>query len=821
MNAILLKAAKRSLGRLFLLLLVVPAFVGLGAAPGLAQTDTFIAGSGNWSVPGNWSLDQLPVSSNDCVIPGGSAVTADTGGTCNNLSVGTGTSLTVTPGYVDVFATSIVNNGAIMVGNGDGLAILGQGATVTLSGTGTVNLTTASSYFHGTSGMSPTLVNQQTITGQGSLGNEGFAIVNQATINAVGGTLTVQTDSIGITNTSLMEASNGATLWVIAPVTNTGGTIEALNGGTVTLDGPVTGGTLTTTGTGVIQLTQDSILNGVLNTGSVEVSSNTGLLQNTVTNPGTIQLVSGTLFMAGSVTLTGSGSLLMSGSSNLEQNLTSVGPPGGSLINQQLIHGAGNLYDLPLTNQATIEADNPSAPLYVSTATTNTGTLEASGGATLEISNNQTVNNNGGIIEALTGSKVLLIGTVAGGTLATSGTGVIESENGTLDGTVNVPTNTGKLTVSGENDLTFQGTVNNTGTITLSGTACISLAEPTILIGSGKIILGANNCIYGSGNSLTNESTIEGAGSIGDSNEMPITNDGTILANKSTPLLIVPNVGGFTNNGKLTVNGGSALIINSLSGPFNNLVGGTLTGGTYGLTGMLEIGSAITTNAASITLTGATAEILNTSAGTNALGSLGASTTKGVLSLQSGQALTTATNFSNGGKTTVGAGSSFTVGGSYAQTAGTTTVDGTLTAPAGLTLEKGSLLGKGTIAAAITSAGTVTVGDSATKAGLLTVTGSYSQESTGILNVAIGGTAIGSQYSQMAVSNGVSLGGGTLTIKLIGGFTPAIGDTFTIVTGSAVTGQFTKVNGTSIGSSAHFEVSYTSTAVTLTVVSGT
>src|SRR5580658_3128103 len=107
MKAILLIAAKRSLGWLFPLLLVVPAFVELGASPAFAQVDTFIAGSGNWSVLGNWSLDQIPSSSNDCIIPSGSAVVADTGGACNNLSVGTGTSLTVTPGYVDVFATSI------------------------------------------------------------------------------------------------------------------------------------------------------------------------------------------------------------------------------------------------------------------------------------------------------------------------------------------------------------------------------------------------------------------------------------------------------------------------------------------------------------------------------------------------------------------------------------------------------------------------------------------------------------------------------------------------------------------------------------------
>lgn len=346
------------------------------------------------------------------------------------------------------------------------------------------------------------------------------------------------------------------------------------------------------------------------------------------------------------------------------------------------------------------------------------------------------------------------------------------------------------------------------------------MAEPTVLTGSGKVILGASNCIYGSGNSLTNESTIEGAGTIGDSNPMPITNDGTILANKSIPLYIVPNATGFTNNGRLTISKGSSIIINPLSGPFNNLAGGLLTGGTYAVTGMLELGSAITTNAASITLTGAGAEILNTSTETNALVGLGANTSKGVLSLQAGQALVTATNFGNAGKTTVGASSSLTVGGSYTQTAGTTTVDGTFSVSTGVIVEKGTLLGKGTVSAAVSSSGTVVVGDATTKAGVLTVTGSYSQQAAGVLDVAIGGTTIGSQYSQMPVSNGVSLDG-TLTIKLINGFVPAIGDTFTILTGSAVTGHFTKVNGSSINSGEHSEVNYTPAAVSLTVVSGT
>src|SRR5579863_7664391 len=812
------KSVTQSLHRRFLVSLVVAGFVALVNAPALAQTtSTWTGGSGEWApCPNNggnalWDTCSAnpplyPDGDYNAVIRGGPVTLSGTDGdTIVDLTLTSGSSVDIVGGYVFITGNGITNNGTISITNGNGLALIGQGAAVVLSGSGTVNLTSPLATFRGTSGSNPTLINQQTIMGQGQLGKEGFSILNQ-----------------GMINTGTFEASSGATLDIVygflGPFTNTGGTIKALDGGTVQLQGEIyTGGTLTTVGSGVIQLTGGTVLNGLTNSGLVQVSSNIGDLQNTVTNAGTIQLQSGTLSMLGAVTLAGSGSLIMSGTSQLNQNSA-----GGSLTNQQLIHGAGTINELPVTNQGTITADSSANTLFLSGGlTTNTGELEASGGGILELET--VVNNTGGTIEALAGSTVILNSgfncSVNGGTLTTSGTGVIESQDGMLDGTVNVPTNAGKLTIPTGNDLTLQGTINNTGTITFGGNACIVLAQPTTLTGSGKIMLGSGDCIYGSGNSLTNDSTIEGAGTIGDSNQMPITNNGTIMANKTSPLSIVPNATGFTNNGKLIVSKGSMLIINSIVGPFNNLVGGTLTGGTYSPTGMLEFGSAITTNAASITLTGPSAEILNTSTNGNALALLAANATTGVLSLQAGQALATGNSFSNAGKTTVGAGSSFTVGGSYTQTAGTTTVDGTLTASSGLNLQKGTLQGKGTLAAVVTSNGTVVVGDSTSKAGLLTVTGTYSQGSTGTLDVAISGTTVGSQYSQMAVSNGVSLGG-TLTIKRTSSFVPALGDVFTIVTGSAVSGQFSKVNGTSINSGEHFEVAYTSTTVTLTVVSG-
>jgi hypothetical protein len=297
---------------------------------------------------------------------------------------------------------------------------------------------------------------------------------------------------------------------------------------------------------------------------------------------------------------------------------------------------------------------------------------------------------------------------------------------------------------------------------------------------------------------------------------MGIVNDGTILANTTKPLTIAPDaILGFTNNGKLVVNKGSVL---NIAGLFNNYSGMTLSGGSYTVTGTLELQGAIATNAANITLTGATAQILNSLTNSSALAGLAANAVPGSLSLQSGQVLTTATNLSNAGKITVGTGSGLSVGGSYTQTAGTTTVDGTLTAPTGLALQKGSLVGKGTLVSAVTSGASVTAGDSSSKPATLTVTGSYTQSSKGTLNISIGGSTAGT-YGQVAVSNGVSLGG-TLSLKLINGFVPTIGETFSIVTGSAMNGQFATVKGLSINSSEHFSISYTTTAVTLTVVSG-
>jgi hypothetical protein len=644
--------------------------------------------------------------------------------------------------------------------------------------------------------------------------------VNQKTISASGGTLTIQPSASGLTNTGLMEAQSGSTLELQAgtPVTynNTGGTIKALDGSTISAGGlTITGGTLTSVGSGVFTTSPggaNPTLNNLTFAGNFAIPSGAAIiLEGTVNNTGTIQST-GQIFVNGNATLSGKGSVLMAAGSAMDQ-LSS----GDTLTNKQLIHGAGTFYELPVTNKGTIDGDNTSAALALAGATTtNNATLEASNGGTLQIANNTTINNNGGVIRALDGSTVIVTGTVSGGTLKTSGTGTIQSQNGTLDGRVNVPTNGGMLTLSNEYSLSTEGTINNTGVIAVGDRSCIEMSQPTTLTGAGRVTMTSTSCIFGSGIPFTNQSTIEGAGSIGDSNPMPITNDGTIHANQTSPLIIQPDSTGFTNKGNLIVDQGSTLTINGL---FNNLSGTTLTGGKYSPSGTLGIENAnIVTNSANIALTGASAELLNTSTNQNALASLAVNSSKGVLSLQQGQQLTTGKKLTNKGSVTVGASSGLTARTSYTQALGTTTVDGTLTAPALMT-QGGTLLGQGTLAAAVTSNATITAGDSPTKPGILSVTGTYTQNANGVLNIFIGGVKVGTQYSQLAVSNGAGLNG-TLNIKLIKGFIPTIGSTFEILTGSAVNGKFATVNGLHINSSEHFEINYTGTSVTLKVVSG-
>src|ERR1017187_3299668 len=262
------------------------------------------------------------------------------------------------------------------------------------------------------------------------------------------------------------------------------------------------------------------------------------------------------------------------------------------------------------------------------------------------------------------GTATLTGVTVTGGTLKTSGTGVntgvVISTNSTFNGIANA----GTLQVADNSQSFLEGTIDNIGLIQLLSTSQCSnlrIIGNVPLSGSGSLTMLNKTSVWGKTGSeiLTNQSTIQGSGNLG-LGFMGLVNKGTILANQTTPLTIWPDSNAFNNTGKLSVAKGSTLDITI--GPFLNFSGTTLTGGTYLVAGTLQFDNAnIVTNAANITLTGTSSQIIDQSS-RNALASFATNASSGSFTLSGGQVFA-AGAFSNAGRMTISKGSTFTAGG--------------------------------------------------------------------------------------------------------------------------------------------------------------
>jgi hypothetical protein len=724
----------------------------------------------------------------------------------------------------------IANGGTITLesqGNYTYLELLGN---TTLHYSGNVILAPSAisnNYIYGSSATN-TLTNvNDIISGAGTIGNGSLILVNQAggTINAnVAGqslTVSVSSNSVGTgvngTNTGLIESTasnsmNGPSQLILngGTINNSGGTIKALNGGVVELYNGVTiqGGTLTTdSGLGSLvetvssdrSVTLDGMSKGTLNnSGAFSVANNsTAFLKGAINNTGSITLNgvgNGTyLELLGNTTLSGSGTVTLADSVN-PQNYIFGHAGSDTLTNQQTIQGSGTIGNgtMALINSGTINANNADNQLVINTSngTTNTGTLEATNGGTLVLANDVFNNHSGtmnGTIKAVGSSMVGLSNnvTIQGGTLSTDSTSTIEVLPGTsavLDGTTQgTLTNASAFKIANSSTAYLKGTINNTGSIALlaaGNNTTLLLMANTTLTGGGTVTLTDSplptNYIYGQSGSyvLTNQNnTIQGAGNIGDG-QMGLINNGTILSNGSG-LAIQPGSAGFTNNGTLQVASGSSMHV--FGGPFTNFSGSTLTGGAYNVSGTLEVdqlgsaGGEIITNAANITLNGATSSFLDAGL-KNALSALNTNATGGIFTITGGRNFTTAGGFTNNGTLAVGStNSTFKVNGNLTNFSGTTLTGGTYNLTGTLQFNNANIV---------------------TNAANITLTGTSSQ----IIN----------QSSGNALANfATNASGGSFTINGGRNFTTASNFTNngTITTGStatfAVNGNLTNYNSTS------------------------
>jgi hypothetical protein len=771
------------------------------------------------------------------------------------------------------------------------------------------------------------------------------------------GTVAAIGDGAGHAGDLWLSGSNA--YFEIGPSNNT----SALNGlRTINQNGQlyVQSGVSVTTGTpltnaGILAVGTDgrggslTVGGSLTNTNSIQVgTSNTGppFSPSTLTVNGTLANAGGTIYVygispivsSGLINVTGAAPATLTGTYNLQAGfssaavefgsgtVTSIGD-GASNAGYLLLSGSNAFFETGATSSnsaltgLTTIAGNGQLHLQYGASVTTTGALTNSGsllvddsgfGGSSFISNGPSFTNNGNI--QIGDAAISKPSTLASaGTLVNTSLGAITLSGGFGGATLN------ETAIS----------IVNSGIINLNGgasNATLQIGANTTLSGSGTVTMSniATNLITAASSSLTltNASTIQGSGTI---SNMGIVNTGTLLANQSTPMIILPSSAGLNNKGTLNISAGDLMQIGtSAGGALANFSGTTLTGGTYRVSGTLQFGApgtSLVTNAAHINLTGAGSQIIdfgganilagfaannkgasftlgagrnfttagnftnngtltigagdtfkvngnltNFSAGTltggiydvagvlqfngahiatnaanitlsgagsqvisdtsaNALANFAINASAGTFTLAKNQNLTTAGgSFTNAGTFTINQGSTFTVGGStfnFTQTGGMSTIDGTLTGSSAgtLSLNGGSLFGRGTLGYSVTDAATITPGDSSTKTGILTVNNAYTQSPAGVLDIAIGGVSVGTQYDQLKGKSTASLGG-TLNISLISGFTPTIGSTFDIVSANSLSGAFASVKGLSINASEHFAISYTGTGAILTVAAG-
>ena len=545
-------------------------------------------------------------------------------------------------------AGTITNSGNVVLNSGGNFTDFALVGDTTLTGGGTLTLTLAARVLGSGILTNSNHTIRGSTNGSGSFGANQIGIVNGVggliDANVSGLSLTVDPNSsFGLVNQGVMRASNGGILLLTGNggggFDNTGGTISALNGSQVRLtnSASITGGTLSTVGTGAIHSIDTSFLTSLTNAGLFVVDNAASVtLAGTINNTGAIVLNSGGNFtdlaINGNVSLTGGGTVSLTLAARILGSgiLTNV-----DNIIQGSTNGSGSFgaNQIGIINQSLIDANVATLSLSIDpnpgNGLVNQGVMRASNGGILVLTGGGGggFNNTGGTITALTGSQVSLTNSasITGGTLATVGTGSIHSVDVSF---LTSLTNAGFFVVDNNASATVTGTINNTGAfllnsvgnftdlaingnVSLTGGGSVTLTLAARILGSG-ILTNVDNIIQGSTN---------GSGSFG-ANQIGIVNQSLIDANVLTlSLAIDPNAGnGLVNQGLMRASNGGILVLTGYGGGgFDNSAGiitalagsevqltnsAVITGGTLSTFGSGVIRNLDTASLTSLTLAG-------------------------------------------------------------------------------------------------------------------------------------------------------------------------------------------------------------------------
>lgn len=592
---------------------------------GFAQTDATWTGGGDgttWSDADNWDSVLFPNGIFNVTIDGdaGTDTTVQTGTSqtinIDSLTVDTGDTLVIQNASSFGIVTDagrpgsgvINNDGSIQITNAFNNTNLVIDGEVNLNGNGTVTLGggsgTTSRIIDNSGDDGHFINNGNTIEGMGQVGVDSLQLTNHGTIdaNVSGQSLVLDPNAIGMSNDGVMKASNGGRLGLRdGSFDNTGGSIEAGDASTVALFGSavISGGTLTSTGTGSIEVesSQTATISNVTNAGTINQRNNSDFFADgNIDNQGEINIINGfnnTEFIVDTNTeLSGGGTLTLGGPSSSASRIVDQSGADGVITNvDNTIQGIGQfgVDSLEIVNQANglISANDSAGSLTINPSTgdlTNDGVMNATAGGQLILTGNGggQFNNGNGVIEAQDASTVRLTGiaSVVGGELKTNGTGQIlvgQTDNAELhDLNLN-----GTLNVLNNSDLELFGTIENQGTINLSNgfnDTDIQIEGDVTLNGGGTVTLGGSSStasrildeVGTADGKLTNvDNTIQGAGAIG-LDRMTMVNQSTIDSNEAgRTLTIDPRDDGvidFTNNGTLKASNEGTLILSGNNG---------------------------------------------------------------------------------------------------------------------------------------------------------------------------------------------------------------------------------------------------------------
>lgn len=559
------------------------------------------------------------------------------------------------------------------------------------------------------------------------------------------------------------------------------GTFQHTVAGTLNVTLPLnvqSGGTITSSGGGVVNLLNTS---GVSHAGTFDAQSSSFI----DFAAGTHQLNAGAAFSAGTGTykVTGgtlnlntnvsapnfallSGSIVGSGNLDTTSNFSWSGGQMAGTGTTTIASGIGSFTTGPLTlnrNLAISGNTTMNAPSGLSVQTTatvtNNATFDVQSGdvlcsscTTASFVNNSTIQKNA-ISTTNWSVPVSGAGTanVTGGNLwfqAAANLSSIFLNGGTVQFSGS-PVTIGSVSAPGLSTLIVSG---GTTTVSsgISGTGCaLQVTGGTLTING----LSALDTLSLSGGTLTGTGALTFSGISGNnwtggilSGSGPVTiNAGMNITGSNGAMTLNRNL---TNDGTIFYNPASASQVLTVSAPAS-----ITNNGTFHIVGgfdLLGVGSPVFTNASSGTFDRST----------------GASS-----------AINFGPAFVNAGNSTWSLGTTtFTNG--YSQTAGTTTLtSATIGSPSPLNFTGGSFTAKGTVnGSVIINGATFNPGNSP---GSVTISGDYTQSSTGILNAELNGTAAGTSYDQVIVGGNVNLNG-TLNATL--GFTPANNDQFDVLT---------------------------------------